>query len=59
MGMNMVRRLLRSGHEVVAYNRTPQKTEEIAREGAVAAYSLSELAGAAFSKDGKLADIHG
>jgi 6-phosphogluconate dehydrogenase len=42
--MNMVKRLLQSGHEVVVYNRTPQKTEEIAREGAVAAYSLSELA---------------
>ena len=44
MGMNMVRRLLQGGHEVVAYNRTPQKTEAIAREGATAAYSLSELA---------------
>jgi 6-phosphogluconate dehydrogenase len=43
MGMNMVRRLLQGGHEVVAYNRTPQKTKEIAGEGAVAAYSLSEL----------------
>lgn len=44
MGMNMARRLLQSGHEVVAYNRTPQKTEEIAREGAIAAYSLDEVA---------------
>jgi 6-phosphogluconate dehydrogenase len=44
MGMNMVRRLLQGSHEVVAYNRTPQKTEEIAGEGAVAAYSLSDLA---------------
>jgi len=43
MGMNMVRKLLQGGHEVVAYNRTPQKTEEIAREGATAVYSLSEL----------------
>lgn len=45
MGMNMARRLLRGGHEVVAYNRTPRKTDEIAAEGAVPAYSLSELAG--------------
>jgi len=45
MGMNMARRLLQSGHEVVAYNRTPQKTEEIAREGATPAYTLPELAG--------------
>ncbi len=28
MGMNMVRRLLRGGHKVVAYNRTPDKTRE-------------------------------
>jgi 6-phosphogluconate dehydrogenase len=44
MGLNMVRRLLQGGHDVVAYNRTPQKTEEIAGEGATAAYSLAELA---------------
>ena len=44
MGMNMARRLLQHGHEVVAYNRTPQKTEDLAREGAIAAYSLDEVA---------------
>ena len=44
MGMNMARRLLQSGHEVVAYNRTPQKTEEIAQEGATPAYALHEIA---------------
>lgn len=44
MGMNMVRRLLRGGHEVIVYNRTPQKTDEIAKEGALAVYSLAELA---------------
>ncbi len=44
MGMNMARRLLQHGHEVVAYNRTPQKTEDMAREGAIAAYSLDEVA---------------
>jgi len=44
MGMNMARRLLQGGHEVVAYNRTPQKTEEIAREGATPAYALPEIA---------------
>jgi 6-phosphogluconate dehydrogenase len=27
MGANMVRRLLGDGHEVVAYNRTPEKTK--------------------------------
>ncbi len=43
MGANMVRRLLRDGHEVVAYNRTPEKTKEIATEGAEASFSIEEL----------------
>ena len=43
MGGNMVRRLLRDGHEIVAYNRTAEKTREIAGEGAIAAFSLAEL----------------
>ena len=43
MGANMVRRLLRDGHEVVAYNRTPEKTKEIAGEGAVASFSIEEM----------------
>jgi 6-phosphogluconate dehydrogenase len=43
MGMNMARRLLRGGHEVVAYNRTPARTDELAGEGAVPAYTLGEL----------------
>ena len=43
MGANMVRRLVRDGHEVVVYNRTPEKTTEIAGEGATASYSIAEL----------------
>ena len=43
MGANMVRRLLRDGHEIVAYNRTPEKTREIEGEGAMAAFSIAEL----------------
>ena len=43
MGMNMVRRLLPGGHEIVVYNRTPGKIREIEKEGAVAAFSLDEL----------------
>ena len=35
MGMNMARRLLQGGHQVVAYNRTPAKTEEIIKEGLI------------------------
>ncbi|HEX8938537.1 MAG TPA: decarboxylating 6-phosphogluconate dehydrogenase [Candidatus Limnocylindrales bacterium] len=45
MGANMVRRLLRDGHRVVAYNRSPEKTREIATEGAEPAFSLDELIG--------------
>jgi 6-phosphogluconate dehydrogenase len=43
MGMNMAKRLLQGGHEVVAYNRTPEKTEEIVKVGAAGSYSLAEL----------------
>jgi 6-phosphogluconate dehydrogenase len=43
MGMNMARRLLQGDHEVVAYNRSRGKTDEIAGEGAEPAYSLSEV----------------
>jgi 6-phosphogluconate dehydrogenase len=44
MGMNMARRLLRGGHEVVAYNRTPQKTDQLVQEGADGVYSLAGVA---------------
>lgn len=37
MGMNMARRLLRSKHTVIAYNRSPSKTDEIVEEGAIGA----------------------
>ncbi|UCD71948.1 MAG: decarboxylating 6-phosphogluconate dehydrogenase [Syntrophobacterales bacterium] len=43
MGMNMAKRLLRGNHQVFAYNRTPSKTEEIVKEGAIGAHTLSEL----------------
>jgi 6-phosphogluconate dehydrogenase len=45
MGANMVRRLVRDGHEIVVFNRTPEKTTEIAGEGAIASYSIAELVG--------------
>jgi 6-phosphogluconate dehydrogenase len=41
--MNMGRRLLQGKHRVIAYNRTPERTRQIAKEGAQAAYSLQEL----------------
>ncbi|MBL7211707.1 MAG: decarboxylating 6-phosphogluconate dehydrogenase [Desulfobacteraceae bacterium] len=43
MGMNMTKRLLRGDQRVVAYNRTPQKADQVVREGALGAYSLYEL----------------
>jgi 6-phosphogluconate dehydrogenase len=43
MGMNMARRLLKGDHQVIAYNRTPSKTDEIVKEGAIGVYSLTEL----------------
>ena len=46
MGANMVRRLIRDGHEIVIYNRTPEKTTEIAGEGATPSYSMAELVAA-------------
>ena len=46
MGANMVRRLLQEGHQVVAYNRTAEKTREIAGEGAEPAFSIGELVAA-------------
>jgi len=44
MGMNMARRLIQGGQDVVAHNRSACKTEKIAREGAIAAFSLNEVA---------------
>jgi 6-phosphogluconate dehydrogenase len=43
MGSNMVRRLLRDGHPIVAYNRSPEKTQEIAGEGATPSFTIAEL----------------
>ncbi len=43
MGMNMAKRLLKGGHDVVAYNRTRKKTDDLVKEGAVGAYSLKTV----------------
>ena len=42
MGLNMTRRLLRGGHEVVAFARSPASVEEASREGAIPAAALKE-----------------
>jgi 6-phosphogluconate dehydrogenase len=44
MGANMVRRLLRAGHQCVVYDRTPAVVQGLVKEGAVGASSLDELA---------------
>ncbi len=43
MGANMVRRLLRAGHQCVVYDRTPQVVQELVKERAVGADSLADL----------------
>ena len=43
MGANMVRRLIRGGHECVAYDRSADAVRAVAADGAIAANSLAEL----------------
>ncbi|MEO0458220.1 MAG: phosphogluconate dehydrogenase (NAD(+)-dependent, decarboxylating) [Cyanobacteria bacterium P01_A01_bin.114] len=43
MGANIVRRLMRDGHECVVYNRTPDKVKQLAAEGAVGATDLDDF----------------
>src|SRR4051812_6040287 len=44
MGQPMVKRLLAAGHEVHVFNRTPQKAEALAKEGAKVAESARQVA---------------
>jgi 6-phosphogluconate dehydrogenase len=46
MGANMVRRLMLDGHRVVANNRSREPIDELAGEGAVAAYTPEEVVAA-------------
>ncbi|MBD3182875.1 decarboxylating 6-phosphogluconate dehydrogenase [Candidatus Poribacteria bacterium] len=43
MGMNMTRRLLKDGHEVVVYNRTYEKVKQMEKEGAVESSSMEDF----------------
>jgi len=43
MGFNMVERLLKHNFAVVVYNRTAEKTKQIAKKGAVPSFSIEEL----------------
>ncbi|HKZ85006.1 MAG TPA: decarboxylating 6-phosphogluconate dehydrogenase [Anaerolineae bacterium] len=44
MGGNMARRLMRAGHRVVGYNRSPESTRGLAEEGLDGAFGLEEVA---------------
>ena len=46
MGANMVRRLMRGGHAVVAFDLSADRVNELAREGATPAASIDALVGA-------------
>ena len=43
MGANMVRRLMRKGHQCVVYNRSEQAVKELVKENAIGASSLHDL----------------
>src|SRR5712692_7340978 len=43
MGANMVRRLLRGGHQCVAYDIHPEAVQALVKDGAVGASSLDDL----------------
>jgi 6-phosphogluconate dehydrogenase len=43
MGANMVRRLIKGGHECVVFDRSPDVVKELAQEKAVGATSLADL----------------
>jgi 6-phosphogluconate dehydrogenase len=46
MGANMVRRLIKGGHECVAYDRSREAVQAVVADGAIGANSLAELVGA-------------
>jgi 6-phosphogluconate dehydrogenase len=43
MGGNMVRRLIKKGHDCVVFDRSPQTVSELAKENAVGAASLQDV----------------
>jgi 6-phosphogluconate dehydrogenase len=45
MGANMVRRLMRAGHQCVVYDVTPQSVQELVKEGATGASSMDDFVG--------------
>ncbi len=45
MGANMVRRLIRAGHQCVVYDLNPESVKELSKDGAVGATSLDDFLG--------------
>jgi 6-phosphogluconate dehydrogenase len=43
MGANMMRRLIKGGHQCVVFNRSPQKVRDLVKEKAIGASSLADL----------------
>ncbi len=43
MGKNMVLRLLKKKHKIVAHNRSPEPIKEVAKKGAIPAFTIDEL----------------
>lgn len=43
MGANIVRRLMKDGHDCVVFNRTPEKVQQLASEGATGSTSLDDF----------------
>src|SRR6266567_4643178 len=43
MGANMVRRLIKKGHECVVFDRSPQAVSDLVKENAVGASSLADF----------------
>ena len=43
MGVNMIQRLLKGGHQVVGYARRPESVKRVEKLGAEGAYALDEL----------------
>ena len=43
MGSNMVRRLLKGGHDCIVFDMSPKAVEALAKEGAIASSSLADM----------------
>jgi 6-phosphogluconate dehydrogenase len=43
MGAGMVNKMLEKGHQVVVFNRSPEKIDQIKKSGAIASYTIIEM----------------